>query len=269
MSNILDEVALIVDKTEFWHWTWSEHYDVQKYQAQPMSPGKVNVLEVLINQGLIPKEDLFNIDRSNTTCLTRTCFYARLYAYLNQYEWDEPIQDHVSRLGICCEVFWEVFRRWVKNICLRVYEIEDGEDNQKKAINYSLRRLWYIYKKSRNWSTTFRQDGRYQRRCSGVLWNGLSDNPNNFPIVVGVKSGIVEWLLPVREAAMIFEQRVSEIIPSSSFSCLVVPQDRVHEVQKKSNAIPVVSLESLILLERWKYPSLAAMLDATNPPLFK
>ncbi|MBL7077055.1 MAG: hypothetical protein ISS31_06260 [Kiritimatiellae bacterium] len=246
-------IAALQRCTAFWHGTGAFQYAARgsKYGGVDHAT-VVNVLDSLMEQGLVPQDDLlseqFDLEgHAASVSLTQRRLYAGVYAALYSHP-DVPVQYRYGHRAFWWLCFWE---------SIIFHALGDWETVKKEVrivvdkLFRSPRDLLAQHLRFRQrawlWTRTIRKDEKYATPFLHRIMVGCtSDIPGNHPLLIGAKHGAFE-AIPLWRPAASYEARSAAPIPPSQWSCIEVPMSRVQStkqaLEKAGLDIPVVPIE--------------------------
>ncbi len=208
-------------QTEYWHGSGRYQYRDGK---------QVDVLKGILDQGgLLPQpDDIDLIGAMDSVSLARSRTYARAYADMHQN--GEQGERHGSAL------LWAA--AFIGPLALKIVQ----EEKLWHSGNRQRVREHFDASNSAQWYQKVRQE---QTGTLGVFARG-SDIEGNYPILFGVKEGVVQPAETSRSVA-VHEVRATESIGLGDLTHIEVPEDKVAEtmalVAEAGYEVPVMAIE--------------------------
>jgi hypothetical protein len=217
----MTKVEATVKQTEYWHGTGRYQYRDSKV---------VDVLKGMIEQGgLLPqRDDIDLVGAMESVSLARSRTYARAYADI--HENGEKGERHGSAL------LWSA--AFIGPLALKIAQEEKvwRSENRQRVKNH------FATSNSARWYEKVRQE---PTGTLGIFAKG-SDIEDNYPILFGIKEGIVT---PTKtsESVAIHEVRSTEPVGFNGLTHIEVPASRVLETQamltEAGYEVPVMAIE--------------------------
>jgi hypothetical protein len=230
----LSNIREIYEDTELWHGTGRYKYDE--------SGEVVDIFDgILQTGGLVPHADEWDRGRGivNTVSLAPSRMYARLYAGLC-IPHSERIENELGARELWGNYFFGT--SWMAGIL--EYKPSFQEIKKSGIFSFSNTIVPDIAKKALRWGSNVTKQKPHQ--FLDIFLNG-SDIEGNYPILIGVKKGVVK---PIETSKfMSLHERRSELpIMMGDFSHIEVPKEKVEEVKQMLqrfgyDKIPVIPIE--------------------------
>jgi len=222
----------------YWHGTGRYHYPYGK-QTEIIE----DKLDLIINNGIIPRMDAFVIldeeTKKETVSLSNYRIYARCYAEVHQYEKDSFLYEYGSLK------FWLRF----------MFLLQFIEIMRNKPIKNYFRRLSKIFENDfsndvKKWLSTIRNDfGDKKISILNISLRGhkiRSNIPNNYGLLFGIKKEGVS-VFHFDKAVEVFETRSDKSILLKDITHIEVPLNKVKETEEflkqKNISLQVIPLE--------------------------
>jgi hypothetical protein len=220
-SETMKKIEVASEQTEYWHGTGRFQYRDGKV---------VDVLRSMINQGgLLPhRDDIDLVGAMDSVSLARSRTYARAYA--DMHENGEKGERHGSAL------LWSA--AFIGPLALKM--VHEGKVWRKE--NRLKMREHFANSNSAQWYRKVRQE---PTGTLGIFAYG-SDIQDNYPILFGVKEGVVT---PAKtsDSVAVHEVRSTEPISFADMTHIEVPESRVLETQAMISEagfeVPVMAIE--------------------------
>lgn len=215
------KIETVSKQTEYWHGTGRYQYRDGKV---------VDVLKGMVDQGgLLPQtDDIDLVGKMDSVSLARSRTYARAYA--DMHEHGEKGERNGSAL------LWSA--AFIGPLALKIAREEKvwRSDNRQRVKEH------FEASNSAKWYEKVRQE---PTGTLGIFAKG-SDIEGNYPILFGVKQGVVA---PARtsDSVAVHEVRSTEPIRFSDLTHIEVPEKRITETQAMlvgaGYALPVMAIE--------------------------
>lgn len=227
-------IEQLVDETALYHGTGSRKInfsDFEKGKYEGTSEDVTNVIEELLNVGLVPHHDivnpLFDISENETISLTRAQPYARIYAQRHLSGSDELEYEYGDR-----RLWFNVAKT---KAAVGFFTSLEGISKipQLLRINHSLNNSWAkdTDPESNNWMS--------------ALTDGRSEIEGDYPVIVGIKN--VEVINLSQKGFNETECRATKPIIPDDFCHLQVPRKNLKEVESLLKELeidlPVLAIE--------------------------
>lgn len=217
----MEKVEVMSNQTEYWHGTG-------RYQYRD---GEViDVLKGMIEQGgLLPqRDDIDLVGPMDSVSLARSRTYARAYADMHQN--GKKGERHGSAL------LWSA--AFIGPLALKIAQEEQlwRSGNRKRVKSH------FAASNSANWYEKVRRE---PTGTLGIFAKG-SDIEDNYPILIGVKKGVVTPTKTSKSIA-VHETRSTERIIFNSQTHFEVPESKIPETQamlaEAGYEVPVMAIE--------------------------
>jgi len=211
-------IISLLKQTDMYHGTGAYHYTYTNGSKYDGGQAQVSyTLPKILNEGLVPQKDLFNIVMrtgvARSSSLTKNRLYARAYASLFHGQKKTLQYDYGPRLLWIAPVVWRV-------VIGNFYAVTKDLFNAPKDERTKIKQL--KVKMVRGWVRSFRSDTRYTKSP----WQWLSsqtDIAKNYGVVIGIKCNVVTPLTINYPNVAKDEVRTDMTLAPGPFSHIQVP----------------------------------------------